>query len=218
MTQPYQDSHNTSFHSLADMMTYHAQQTTYSRWDRTEVTSLHVEPLGEDSPLYDDLSVLGANISEDAVRDTTRNLGLAVRLNGLYFPLRDTAFKSLTDRAKISGTVLPKLPRQDLADVLNACLVLQRNAQALLLIREQKITAAHSGDERDYAILPIDKLMESLKSKLDERFPGSVFENGYSDHALTSAAWPLSDQREDLLGTYRKTLSPKPIAKYPLCL
>jgi len=206
MSKPYQDSYNTSFHNLADMMTYHTQQSSYSYWERTEVTGLHVEPLDDDSPLYEDLSVFGANISEDAVRDTTHNLGLAIRLNGLYFPVRDTAFKSLTDRAKISGTVLPKLKRQDLADILNACLVLQRSAQALLLIREQKVTATHSGDARDYAVLPIDQLMKSLRTKLDERFPGNVFENGYSDHSLTSAAWSLPDQREDLLGAYEKTL------------
>ena len=171
-----------------------------------EVTSLHVEPLVDESPLYGDMPAFGSDVSEDAVKDTAQNLGLAIKLNGQHYPVRDTAFKSLTDRAKISGSVLPKLKRQDLASILNACLVLQRSAQALLLIREQKVTAAHSGDERDYAVLPIDQLMESLKTKLDERFPGSVFENGYSDHALTSAAWSLPDQREDLLGTYSKTL------------
>jgi hypothetical protein len=94
-----------------------------------------------------------------------------------------------------------------LADTLNECLSLQQNAMALLLIREQKVSAVHSGDEKDYAILPINELMESLKAKLDERFPGSVFENGYSDHSITSAAWSLPDQKDSLLDSYNKTLA-----------
>jgi len=75
-----------------------------------------------------------------------------------------------------------------------------------MLFRDQKVTALHSGDEKDYSILPINELMDSLKASLDERFPGNTFDSGYSDHSLTSAVWLLPDQKEDLLGTYRKTL------------
>jgi hypothetical protein len=89
--------------------------------------------------------------------------------------------------------------------MFNTCFALHK-AGALLLIRDEKVSAVHSGDVADYSVLPIDKLLEALKTKLDERFPGSVFESGYSDHALTGAAWSLPDQKEDLLGTYRKTL------------
>jgi len=206
MPEPYQDSYTIQFYSLADMMSYHAEQAKRSIWNHSEVTSLNVEPLDESAPLYGDLSMFGGTISEDAVKDTAQSLGLAIRLNGQYFPLRDTAYKSLLDRAKIGGTALPKLSRADLAHVLNACLALHYNTQALLLIREQKVSAVHSGDAKDYSVLPIDKLLGSLKFKLDERFPGNVFESGYGDHALTSAAWSLPDQKDDLLGTYHKTL------------
>ena len=89
-----------------------------------------------------------------------------------------TAYKSLLDRAKIGGTALPKLSRTDLADVLNACLRLYY-AEALLLLRDEKVAAVHSGDEADYSVLPVDGLLEVLQKKLDERFPGSVFGTGY---------------------------------------
>ena len=207
MPQPYQDSYTVSFHSLADMMTYHAEQAKSSMWERTEVNNLCVEPLDEDSPLYGDPSQFNTTVSEDAVKDTARNLGLAIMTCGRLYPVRDTAYKSLVDRAKIYGTALPKLRRKILADTLNECLSLQKSAKALLLIRNQKVSAVHSGDEKDYSILPIDELMESLKAKLDENFPGSVFESGYSDHSLTSAAWSLPDQKDDLLGSYHKTLA-----------
>ena len=205
MPEPYQDDFTIHFHSLPDMMHYHSEQARESQWERTAVNGLRVEPLDINSWLCGDTSAFALHVSENAVKDTAKNLGLAISLNGWYYPLRDTAYKSLLDRARINGTALPKLPRRDLSNTLNACLALYKD-NALMLFRDQKVTAIHSGDEKDYSILPIDELMYSLKSSLDERFPGNTFESGYSDHSLTSAAWLLPDQKDDLLGTYRKTL------------
>jgi hypothetical protein len=206
MPEPYQDSYTIQFHRYADMATYHARQSSGSQWERAEIRSLRVEPLDEGSILYSDCSAFSSGVSEDAVKDTAENLGLAVNLSGQIYPARDTAYKGLLDRARISGTALQKLKRSDLASALNACLALHGDS-ALLLIREQKVSAAHSGDEKDYSILPIGKLLDALRAKLDERFPDSAFEAGYTDHALTSAAWTLPGQKEALLGAYEKTLS-----------
>ena len=130
-----------------------------------------------------------------------KNLKLAIKLRDKFFPLRDTAYKSLLDRAKIGGSALPKLSREKLADVINSCLALHKDS-ALLLVRDEKVSAAHSGDSRDYSILEIDQLLDGLQSKMDERFPGNQFSSGYVDHAITSASWTLPGQREELLDTY----------------
>ena len=142
---------------------------------RDRVNTLQVEPLNESSPLYGNLSAFASGISQDAVEDTAKNLGLAMRVDGECYPLRMTAYKSLLDRAKIGGTALPKLGRDVLAETLNACLHLY-SAEALLLIRDEKIAAVHSGDPSDYSVLPINELLSTLTRKLDERFPGAVFE------------------------------------------
>jgi hypothetical protein len=207
MSESYRDKYSIGFHNLADMMDYHATQTRQSQWERADVNSLCVEPLDESAPLYSSFSSFALCVSDDAVKDTARNLGLAIKMNGAYYPVRDTAYKSLTDRAKIGGTSLPKLQRESLARAINDCLATQKKARALLLIRDQKVSAVHSGDEKDYSILPIDELMTGLKAKLDERFTGNAFDAGYSDHSLTSAAWSLPDQKDDLLGSYHKTLA-----------
>jgi hypothetical protein len=187
------------------MLDYHIRQAKDSLWERAEVNALRVVPLDEASAIYGDRTAFPKKVSEKAVADTAKNLGLAMLFDGLHIPLRDTAYKSLTDRAKIGGTALPKLKRGDLADTLNACFALH-NDQALLLIRDEKVSAVHSGDEKDYSILPIDELLTSVKAKLDERFSGNIFESGYTDHSITSAAWSLPDQKDDLLGAYSKTL------------
>lgn len=205
MNEKCYDSYHTTFDSFGEMLDYHCKQAKNSQWTSIPVKELEVEPLAKSSPLYGCLGNFAAGTSFEAVEDTAENLGLALRVNGNLHPVRDTAYKSLLDRAKISGTALPKLGRDALANILNACLKLFE-ADALVLIRDEKVTAVHSGDSVDYSILPIDTLLKTLQDKLDARFDGNEFVTGYSDHSITSADWTMPDQKEDLLGTYTKLL------------
>lgn len=199
------DSYHTKFPDFDAMMEYHERQSSASLWERATVKDLRVAPLDKTSPLYGDRKKFAPAVSEDAVDDTAAHLGLALKVGGHYYPLRGTAFKSLADRAKISGSSLPKLSKADLASTLNKCLRLH-SAEALLLIRDEKVSATHSGDEKDYSILAIDGLLQSLHAKLNERFPGYKFDSGYTDHCITSASWILPDQKDELLGAYKKVL------------
>ena len=200
------DSYHTQFSDFSAMLSYHEQVRKSSLWERTEVKKLQVAALDKTSPLYEDTDSFDPSVSRDAVEDTAENLKLAIKLRDKFFPLRDTAYKSLLDRAKIGGSALPKLSREKLADVINACLALHKDS-ALLLIRDEKVSAAHSGDSRDYSVLEIDQLLDGLQSKMDERFLGNQFSAGYVDHAITSASWTLPGQREELLDTYIKLLA-----------
>ncbi len=203
--QKCQDSYYETFSSYPLMLNYHKDQRTTSRWTKCQVKELGVEPLDKSSPLFSNLSEFALGVTPYAVEDTAENLGLAIRVNGELYPVRMTAYKSLLDRAKIGGTALPKLPREILARTLNACLSLY-SSDALLLIRDEKVSAVHSGDTVDYSILNIDELIEVLKKKLDARFPDNEFESGYCDHSLTGASFRMPKQKEDLIGTYTKML------------
>lgn len=200
------DNYHTTFDSYRVMQNYHEEQAKKSQWYRCKVNDLQVEPLTESSSLYGNLSEFAPGTSMEAVEDTAVNLGLAILVDGHYYPIRTTAYKSLLDRAKIGGTALPKLNREVLAEVLNACLHLY-SAEALLLIRDEKIAAVHSGDPADYSILPVDELLKKLQLKLDARFSGNQFDSGYCDHSMVSAAWSMPNQKEDLLGAYAKLLA-----------
>ena len=199
------DSYSEHFTDFSPMLSYHEGQSRSTRWEQAAVNTLFVAPLDSNSSLLADMAQFAPGTSIAAVDDTSRNLGLAIKYRNEYYPLRNTAFKSLADRAKIGGTSLPKLEKPDLANILNKCLGLH-SAAALLLIRDEKVSAAHSGDERDYSVLAIDELMKCIQDKLDGRFPGHRFDSGYTDHCITSASWSLPNQREELLGTYRKLL------------
>lgn len=199
------DSYHTTFSTFPDMLSYHERLRNDSRWERTKVKNLRVAALDETSPLFADTDSFDPSVSQDAIEDTAKNMRLAIKVRDKFFPLRDTAYKSLLDRAKISGSALPKLSSEKLADVLNSCLALHKSS-ALLLVRDEKVAAAHSGDRSDYSILEIDQLLTTLQSKIDLRFPNNEFISGYSDHALTSASWSLPAQKEALLGDYTALL------------
>lgn len=205
MQKPCQDDYHTTFHSYAEMLGYHEEQTRQSQWQRRRVSDLKVEPLGKYSHFSGDLSAFAAGITQEAVDDTVKSLGLGIWLDGELYPVRSTAYKSLLDRAKVGGSALPKLSREDLAAVLNHCLKLY-SADALLLIRDEKISAVHSGDGADYAVLPVDELLKKLQDKLDGRFPGNRFGGGYCDHSIVSASWTMPGQKEELIGTYEALL------------
>lgn len=202
---PCHDNYATTFDNYPSMLSYHQTLSIGTHWHRCKVKDLHVVPLDPSSSLYGNPAAFAAGTSADAVEDTVQNLGLAIEVDGQIYPVRSTAYKTLLDRAKIGGTALPKLSRKELAGVLNACLAVHNN-EALLLIREEKVSAAHSGDEKDYSVLPMDELLATLESKMETRFPGYHFESGYRDHSFTSGSWTFPAQKEDLLGTYTKTL------------
>ena len=200
------DSYHTQFSAFPDLLSYHEKIRTDSRWERTEVKNLEVAALDKASPLFNDTTSFDSSVSRDAIEDTAENLKLAIKVKDKFFPLRDTAYKSLLDRAKVGGSALPKLPREKLAELINSCLALHKDS-ALLLVRDEKVSAAHSGDTRDYSVLEIDQLLDGLQSKMDERFPGNQFSGGYVDHSITSASWTLPDQKTELLDTYTKLLA-----------
>lgn len=207
MLKPCQDCYSTQFSEFPAMLAYHEQVRQDSHWERREVKHLTVAPLDKASPLFADTTRFDSSVSQDAIADTAENLGLAIQIGTIFFPLRNTAYKSLLDRAKINGSALPKLSREKLADVLNSCFALHKKDGALLLVRDEKVSAVHSGDEKDYSILEIDQLLDGLRAKMDERFPGNRFVSGYTDHSLTSASWTLPGQKEDLLSAYERTLA-----------
>lgn len=204
--QNCQDSYSTTFSSFPEIHRYHQNLSQRSLWTRCRVNQLHVEPLVRGASHFPTLSAFAPGTSETAVEDTLDHLGLAIRCDSKLYPVRDTAYKSLLDRAKVGGNGLTKLTKDELAQVLNTFLG-HFKSEALVLVRDEKVAAVHSGDEADYSVLPIDQLLNALQQNLDSRFPGNEFDAGYSDHAITSAAWSLPDQKEDLIGTYTKVLA-----------
>lgn len=76
------------------MLGYHESQSESSLWTRCPVKDLYVEPLDLASSLAAN-DKFAPGISKDAVYDTMANLGLAIRVNGEYYLVRETAYRGL---------------------------------------------------------------------------------------------------------------------------
>lgn len=209
------DEHYMTFNDQESMLQYHSEVETRSEWRRMPVNDIEIAPLDATSALLNDRTQFDSSVSDAAIEDAARNTGLAARIrdaktyNVSYFPVRNTAVKSLLDRAKISGAALSKLEKPVLARILNDCLRVWSKPNALILKREQKITAFHSGDFKDYSVLPVPKLLDALLTEVNARFPGNEFVGGYADHAITTGEWRFPGQRDDLLGAYEQKVKAK---------
>lgn len=178
-------------------------------WRIVKISDIAVSPFENvvfsDAELFKKAPAYAPEITVDAVKDTAANTGLAVIIDGKGYPVRDTALPSMFARARINGFSLAKLEKTDLSMILNKCNVLYGD-NALVLFDEEKVSATHSGGDRDYSILPIPALLDALTECLDSRFPGYEFVRGYRDHSYTACEFKMPDQKDDLLRGYEALL------------
>ena len=70
MQKQCQDGFYTTFSSYRKMLDYHQEQSMNSRWIKSKVSDLGIQPLGKGSALSADLSAFAAGTTQDAVDDT----------------------------------------------------------------------------------------------------------------------------------------------------
>lgn len=197
------DGFNVGFSNVEDMLAFHRRQDADSTWIRLPVNQIRMKAL-PDAPLLA-AQVRGNEKIEaplETLTDTIEGSGLLVSDGlGRTYCVRDTALKTILERACVSGAALSRLSREDLATVLNLCLRTGKG-DALMLYRDGKVGAIHGGDEKDYSILPISELLAAFTEKNDERFPGSIFDGGYTDPSVTTAEWSMPFQAAEFLKRY----------------
>lgn len=192
------DSFKVRISNYGELRDFCAGDDAQKRLVRVPASTIRVYAVAED------MEGFAPDVPEEAITDTLRGTQLAVRIDGDLYPLRDTAYKTLLERARISGSALQKMRKETLAATLNECLALNGSG-ALALISRGKVSAVHSA--RDYSYLRISDLLSVLNESLTERFASGVSLTGaYADHAVTEAEFSLPPAR-DLLGTYADTLS-----------
>lgn len=111
-------------------------------------------------------------------------------------PVRDTALQSLYGRGHVNGTVLNKMNNSDLSTVMNICLQ-QWGDSSLVLLRDGKVSAVHSGDANDYSVLVMYDLLKALEDGLMDLCCESKsechFAGGFLNHSICSASFILKD-------------------------
>lgn len=194
---------NTNFKEFTENQDL-AVKVYFEHQKNTDVWTLHPQKEIEVVSNEDDLQMSLASVSEEAINHAEQGLLIKIPGMGLY-PLRETAWKGLLDRARVSGNSLTRIDSELLADLLTQCTQVYKN-DVRFLIRDEMITAVVSGDETDYKVLPIYDLFLAVEEELNKRFSGFKFERGYTDYTYTSLSWSLPGQRDEIIGNYIKHL------------
>lgn len=189
----YSNEHE--FFRLLDRIEYGAE------WQNHPTNSLRVIA-GEEEPGVCE-KIKDTDEKEEIIKDTMKNSGLFLCLEGSYYPVGLTTMKTIESRARISGSALWNLSKGKLARILNDCLDVTKG-KALIRIHEGKVRAVHGGDPSDYSVLSMPELFEVASIYVSENYDKAIFRSGMFSHSLVTASWELEEK--ELLDTYRGLL------------
>ena len=212
------------FKNLQEMMDFLKEQAENDVWKRCYIKEIRVKPV-ENNPICiqqirQDVGI-SENVPDDSVTDCMADMKLALTFpydTLETYPLRYTAYSSISDRAGISGrsisTFMDKcnqkeMPPQNKAQIFNWGLELY-GSRALVLVRDNKVSAVLSGDENDYSILITEELANILIDNLSLKYPNFAFKAGFASHEYTSMTFNLNTakvEREFLRLTSQHGLS-----------
>lgn len=202
------DEFERAYGELGALITSAKENDENSVWERIPVNRIRTESLPNVPLLVESIREefgLPDEVESDTIRDTMENAGLVVKIGEQNQLMRDTARRGLLSRARIFGSALNKVEKEDFCTIVNTCCGAFSD-KALVLTRYGKVTGIHSGDEKDYSIMPISELLEALIERLEGDFPGYRFVEGCETHEMTMARFEMPDQRDDLLKEYFKAV------------
>jgi hypothetical protein len=205
----FADSYNCSFRDPGEFLDFLKDRKENSVWMTAPSKSLHFQPIEKDTPvgnLY--MQVYQHDGRADILADTMENTSLLMSVNGTEYPVRSCAIKTILERARISGHALNKVSASVFTAILNYCMDVA-SGESLIKVADDKVSAVHGGDPKDYAVLEMLPLFVRVKDYLDANFPGNTFLTANFDHSFATAIWRLDGQADDLLDTYRREVAAK---------
>ncbi len=201
----YTDKFSQSFSNPGDFLRFLGERAKNSHWLTARSKDLSFEAMDKVDPA----ALTGSIASSDEVlRDTMENTSLLMTVHGSKYPVRSCALKTVLERARISGTALNKVSREVFAQILNCCMGVA-SGDSLIRIADEKVSAVHGGDPKDYAVMEMLPLFEHVCDYVNRVFPGNHFVTAHFDHLMATAIWRLDGQSDKLLDTYRREVAAK---------
>ncbi len=217
-TQIFADSFSCSFRDPDQFLDFLRERKDNSSWMKAPSKSLQFRSVEKNSSLGNlYMQIYQHNGRAEILADTMENTSILLSVNGSDYPVRSCALKTILERARISGHALNKVSRDVFTQILNYCLDVA-SGDSLIKVADEKVSAVHGGDPKDYAVLEMLPLFERVKDYLDQQFPCNHFMTANFDHCITSAIWRLDGQADDLLDTYRRELAAKGLSNAPSVL
>lgn len=208
----YEDDFSCSFRDPNRFLEFLEERKENSVWMTAPSKSLQFQSIERDSSLGNlYMQIYRNNGKAEILADTMENTSILLSVNGDDYPVRSCALKTILERARISGYALSKVSTDVFTQILNYCMDVA-NGESLIKIADDKVSAVHGGDPKDYAILEMVPLFQRVKTYLDTTFPGNTFLTANFDHSIVTAIWSLDGQANDLLDTYRREVAAKGLA------
>lgn len=209
----YADNFRCTFDDPGDFIQFLKERKENSRWMTAPSRNLVFESLEKNTQmgeLY--LKLYDHDGRAEIIADTMENTSLLLKVNGETYPVRSCAIKSILERARISGHALNKVSKSIFTQILNYCMDVA-SGDSLIKVADEKVSAVHGGDPKDYAILEILPLVQCVRSILDRDFAGNHFLTANFDHSIVTAIWSLDGQANELMETYRQAVAEKGVTE-----
>lgn len=209
----YADNFRCTFDDPGDFIQFLKERKENSRWMTAPSRNLVFESLEKNTQmgeLY--LKLYDHDGRAEIIADTMENTSLLLKVNGETYPVRSCAIKSILERARISGHALNKVSKSIFTQILNYCMDVA-SGDSLIKVADDKVSAVHGGDPKDYAILEILPLIQCVRSILDRDFAGNHFLTANFDHSIVTAIWSLDGQANELMETYRQAVAEKGVTE-----
>lgn len=209
----YADNFRRTFDDPGDFIQFLKERKENSRWMTAPSRNLVFESLEKNTQmgeLY--LKLYDHDGRAEIIADTMENTSLLLKVNGETYPVRSCAIKSILERARISGHALNKVSKSIFTQILNYCMDVA-SGDSLIKVADDKVSAVHGGDPKDYAILEILPLVQCVRSILDRDFAGNHFLTANFDHSIVTSIWNLDGQANELMETYRQAVAEKGVTE-----
>ena len=205
----FADNFSRSFSESGDFFQFLSARQARSKWMTAPSKELRFEPVERGSTLGNlYMQIYDHNGDADVLEDTMENTSLLLKVDGKDYPIRSCAIKTVLERARISGHALNKVSKTVFAEILNYCMGVA-SGDSLIKIADEKVSAVHGGDPKDYTVMEMLPLFKATSDFLNREYPGNTFMTAHFDHSIATAIWRLDGQADNLLDTYHREIAAK---------
>ena len=205
----FADNFSRSFSESGDFFQFLSARQARSKWMTAPSKELRFEPVERGSTLGNlYMQIYDHNGDADVLEDTMENTSLLLKVDGKDYPVRSCAIKTVLERARISGHALNKVSKTVFAEILNYCMGVA-SGDSLIKIADEKVSAVHGGDPKDYTVMEMLPLFKATSDFLNREYPGNTFMAAHFDHSIATAIWRLDGQADNLLDTYHREIAAK---------
>ena len=185
----FADNFSRSFSELGDFFQFLSARQARSKWMTAPSKELRFEPVERGSTLGNlYMQIYDHNGDADVLEDTMENTSLLLKVDGKDYPVRSCAIKTVLERARISGHALNKVSKTVFAEILNYCMGVA-SGDSLIKIADEKVSAVHGGDPKDYTVMEMLPLFKATSDFLNREYPGNTFMTAHFDHSIATAIW-----------------------------